>query len=542
MRTRTMTTKWLAGALAVSFLASCSGGTNSGSVSGPGFVPAARQHAETKKAKLVLRIKIPKKRVHRGRHVRFISPSTQSMKVLITGTNPVVNLAEIVNLTPTSTGCTSTLTSTLCLLTVSLAPSVANYTGSVTTYDGLGATGNQLSTAQNISFAVVAGQANTIAMTLSGIPNNILILSGSGASNGNVYGGFDLIGTSANALIAEAVDADGNIILGSGSPTFTVSQKSGALGVTPTNPSSTSPNLFYLTPPSSYSASTATIEVKAAYSGVNVTDGCAQSGAVCTVDFPVDMQQIMGVANATSVTLLELNGSTALASVVIGSGQINGIAFDNRANLYVSNCGTAGSALTCTGGGTDRILEYAPPYTGTPIAVTSGVVHPQGIAYANGKLYVAMCGSGCGVGGTADSVQEYATPLTASSTPSAAITNSVNVPQLIAVDPANDLFVGNSTLDEITIYKSGSSAPSYPPVTQGINGITGLAVDASANLYVASATSNHIEKYFGYNSITTLPYTCASSCGGSPAVNSNPKTITGCHTGGCVTFGPGALL
>jgi hypothetical protein len=120
--------------------------------------PARERHG-----KLVLRFKVPKKhhgiRVVRNGRPRYVSPSTQSLSLSITGPT---NVSEAVGLTVDSGNCTSTLTSTFCTLTI---PGLAVGTGyqiSVATYDGPivgnAPSGNVLSKNQNVGFAIVAGQ------------------------------------------------------------------------------------------------------------------------------------------------------------------------------------------------------------------------------------------------------------------------------------------------------------------------------------------------------------------------------------------------
>jgi hypothetical protein len=118
---------------------------------------------------------------------QYVSPSTQSMNIDVTqGATQVLN--ETANLTPSSTGCTSTLASTQCTLTLSLAP--GTFTATVTTYDQVNAGGNLLSAGQNVDFTIVEGAANTITLTLSGIPTSYLIASDSSVTTGTVSGGF----------------------------------------------------------------------------------------------------------------------------------------------------------------------------------------------------------------------------------------------------------------------------------------------------------------------------------------------------------------
>jgi hypothetical protein len=71
--------------------------------------------------------------------------------VVSQGATQVVN--QTVNLTPTSAGCSSTLASTQCVLTLALAP--GSYSVVATTYDHLNAGGNVLSSAQNVAVTIV---------------------------------------------------------------------------------------------------------------------------------------------------------------------------------------------------------------------------------------------------------------------------------------------------------------------------------------------------------------------------------------------------
>jgi hypothetical protein len=151
----------MSAALVALLLAACAGG---GSV--PPSVTGAQSGA-SHRGSLTLRIKVPHKKRHvrRSKAGKYISPATQSIQVAITGSSTQTLTAD---LTPTSTGCSSTLATTVCSLSLSLPP--GTYSADISTYDGLGATGQLLSAGQAINFQILAGVSNSIQATLSGYP------------------------------------------------------------------------------------------------------------------------------------------------------------------------------------------------------------------------------------------------------------------------------------------------------------------------------------------------------------------------------------
>ncbi|MGD1065652.1 MAG: hypothetical protein ABR975_02445, partial [Vulcanimicrobiaceae bacterium] len=162
------------------------------------------------KGTALFRVTIPKKAATSGRSrgPAYVSPATQAMTIAISGPTTVNETAA---LTPTTNGCASTLASTSCTLQVSLAP--GNYTATLSTYDGYDAgtqtaSGNVLSTGQNLAFTIVAGQANAIALSLSGVPAQIVVTALSALAPATGTNTFDLVGPAAHAFLAQALDAD----------------------------------------------------------------------------------------------------------------------------------------------------------------------------------------------------------------------------------------------------------------------------------------------------------------------------------------------
>ncbi|HEY4440545.1 MAG TPA: hypothetical protein VGN14_08810, partial [Candidatus Elarobacter sp.] len=349
------------------------------------------------------------------------------------------------------------------------------------------ASGNMLSTAQQIAFTILAGQANTISLSLSGVPASIVA---------------HLLSATTSNVLVEALDVDGNIIVGPGAPTFTVGQTGGSTTLALLQPTSTHPNTFYATPSSPGSA---TLHVTASYSGTNA---CTQPGAVCTANFAytaTQASQQLFVPNQAGNDVAILNppftGSPA-ATIPVNSPYA--VAFDSQGDLFVATFSNPG-----------YVYEYAPPYTGSPLVTISGLLFPDGLAVApDGTLYIANPYSG---------ISRIAPPYTG--TPVMIDTNGGARPTGMVFDPLGNLWVadlygqdvrefqppftnGSTTypigtyavdvgfdLNQNMFVLSGNnqifeSAPPYTTSTQtitaGLNGANGLTLDPAGNLYVAN--------------------------------------------------------
>jgi len=439
-------------------LAGCGGGHSS-------VVPlpvASAAHAGTgPKASVSFTIIVPKKAT--AQKPAYVSPATQSMTVnIMQGSTSVIS--ETVGLTPTSTGCTSTLTSTQCTLQLSLTAGA--YTASITTYDGTNATGNALSTAQAVAFTVVQGQNNVVPLTLSGIPAQVLP---NYAGNGQFY--------------VAALDVDGNYIIGPGAPTFSVAKSSGSTVVSITQPSTTAPNAFEL---SATTDGSETLTITAGY-GSGETNGCAQPGAVCSTSFSVTGTQYVFFTNEDDSNILGfvVPFTSATASPIFtGSAYYpeNAITIDASENVFY-----AGDEYTAV-----PVDEISPPYTGSPVAGPSVSGYVYGLAVgSNGDLFVLSYDN--------EAVYVYAPPYTGSAI--ATITAGIDDAESIALDANNDLFVGNDgSTANITEY-----APPYTEstATATISTTVGTTIyypetlffDASGDLWLADESDSSVLEY-----------------------------------------------
>jgi hypothetical protein len=411
------------------------------------------------------------------RSPRYVSPATASMTVnVVTDPGGTSVVSETVALTTTSTGCSSTLASTLCTLTIALGP--GSYDATISTAD---AGSTVLSHGQLVDFTIVAGQTNTVSLTLSGIPAALIVSGGTVAVHGSQSAGFTLYGMTAQPLVVEALDADGNLIVGPGSPTFTVAPTSGS-GFTITNPTTTSPNTVTLTPPGTNGPGEA-FSLTAAYS-----DGtCSLSGAVCSATFNVknDVQTLF-VANHGSDSVTEYAPPYTGAPTTISNGVVvpDALAMDAAGDLFVASYDAG-------------VTEYASPYTGAPtVTIASGINEPDALTLdAAGDVFVANF---AGYTGNTGAVTEYAPPYTGTS---ATITTGIEQPGSLALDAYGDVFVANLFNSTVTEY-----APPYTgaptTISTGMDRPEGLALDAAGDLFVANAFNGTVTKY-------VPPYTAA---------------------------------
>jgi sugar lactone lactonase YvrE len=197
--------------------------------------------------------------------------------------------------------------------------------------------------------------------------------------------------------------------------------------------------------------------------------------------------QSLFVANAgnSTVTAYPLN-DLATASPRRTSSGVNtptglmSLAFDASGDLFVANCGSA-----CLGTGLGTVTEYAPPYTGAPIATISKDINaPLALAFdTSGDLFVANSGNG--------TVTEYpAGRYTAAPT---VITTGLG-PVALAFDPSGDLFVANAGDSTVTEYRYHHYAAPPTVISNGVSFPNALAFDPSGDLFVANS-NNTVTEY-----------------------------------------------
>ena len=130
-------------------------------------------------------------------------------------------------------------------------------------------------------------------------------------------------------------------------------------------------------------------------------------------------------------------------------------ALDVAGNLFVASSGFSEGA----------VLILAPPYTGTPTTVGTGVSTPVAVVVdPAGALFVCNFST--------STVTEYAPPYVGP--PIATINNGVNEPRDIALDRMGNLYAANSGNDTVTVYAPPYTGRPVTTISTGLKGPYGL--------------------------------------------------------------------
>ncbi|MEO9025897.1 MAG: hypothetical protein ABI329_02460 [Candidatus Tumulicola sp.] len=432
------------------------------------------------------------------------SSQAQAIALNLSGPTPV---AQTIVLSAGAPGCVNVTGGAICQAALPLLP--GTYTAVAATYGSTNASpANMLGSAATIGFTVAYGAANVVNLTPAGIPSRLDVVPGSMMSDENAQGGIDLYGAGKHQLLAQLIDANQNIIVGSASPTVSAIQAGGSLALSVVGSAAPSPNVFSIAPPSAYAGGTATLHVAARFSGQSANP-CVQAGAVCSGNVTIDVRQLLAVANSSANTVTLYAGGQNVPLVTIQNGVTNpqALVFDADGDLFVAS--QPGS-----------VTEYAVPYNGLPVTIAAGVNHPQALALdSRGNLFVAN-------GNGSNTVTEYSPPY--GGAPIATVSAGVDDPVSLGLDSAGDLFVANQAANTVTEYAPPYSGASTT-LSNGLNGPNSLAIDSRGNLFVSNlnSTPNSVVEY-------TPPFAGSSA----PAV----AITSGVNEQGAIGLSPSASL
>ena len=218
-----------------------------------------------------------------------------------------------------------------------------------------------------------------------------------------------------------------------------------------------------------------------------------------------------------------VSSSSAAATTIIGSGTsaLQAVAFDGNGNMWISSP----QNNTVTGYASAKLGASAAP---TPIAIISGVgtslQGPSFLAFdASGNLWVSN-NSGA-------SVVEFAAAQLVTGAPTpvvvlSAVAGSLQNPQGLAFDRSGDLWVANNSANTLVEFTPSQIAASGAPVptvvvSDTLNSLDApysLAFDASGNLWTTNFSANTVTG-FEPNQLAAsgqpLPMTTLSASAGS---------------------------
>jgi len=467
------------------------------------------------------------------RKTAFVSASASSVGIAVNeGT------ATYADISSTSSLCTTVAGGRTC--TVPITATVGSDTFSITLYAGANGSGSELGTG-TAAATVVANQAFTIDVTVDGVPARIVVSETTALTQG----------TPATVPLTISVqDASGNTIVAPGAYaapiTLTDSDTSGSttLSTTTVTSPSTTVTLAYnggTVPGNSVTISASAANVAPTNEG-GVTIVLSSSSTACalhneasphlyvandgggnTLQFappfvatspgtslnsegnPVAVKVAyngtlfvapFGSSSGSSSAgdILEFQSPYTTPTATIGAGLFagpRGIAIDGNIDIFVTDSGH------------NRVLEFIPPYTATPVVLAGGISSPYAIALSpNCNMFVTTNGT----------VVEYVPPYTGS--PIVTITSELTSPLGLAFDKNGNLFVSDSSTNVVNEYAAPYTGTPIAQVSLP-SGATpfGIALDSSGNLYVSEYGFSAIAEY-------APPYT------GAPAV-----TISGASSG-----------
>jgi len=492
-------------------LAACGGGGST--------MPLSRAPNSVGMASVTIRIDAPNTTSSAAsaakRRPAYLSAATQSITISVNGGTPVAQ-----NLTSSGGNCsTPSFGATPVCTLVSSAP-VGSDAFTFVTYDAANGTGNVLSR-NTVVQAIVAGQVNTVAVTLDGVPTGVLAYPYPGQSNvlQQAPSGYILMGTTPADFFVVATDADKNFIIGPGAPTLTVTSSSGNLKVASV---ANNPNEFVLTP--LVEGVPVTLNVSAAGGNGGTSSGSVAIAlkALPPTSLPATLyvfDEVSGVGEVDVFPAGSVNTvtpSARLSSLLLNQGP-GSLAFGPGGNLFAE-------------GNTDNgplVVEY----TAAQLAAGSGT--------------------------PAVVVQSYYYNLEHSLTPNPKAVLEIGS---LAVDSKGDLFVigtynGSSTeyLFEFPAgYTPTTNATVIPSSPTGITSPTLLYIDSNDNLYVANQPANETPSILVFSAenpatapVRTIGASSGSNAGftsvGSMAVGADGTlTVMDGTTFVMYTFAPGA--
>jgi sugar lactone lactonase YvrE len=387
-----------------------------------------------------------------------------------------------------------------------IAAPLGSDTFTITLYDAQNAAGNLLSTG-SLTQTIAQSVANAVNVTLNGVVAALaVVLNPTGVQTG--------LATSV-AVTVNALDADGNTIVGPGSYVTAGGSPLGTITLSDSDTSgATLLSAFTLAAPAS--------GITLAYNGAAIANPTIGASAT-------------GVARGSNV--LTLNVAT---STVYVANETN-----NTITEYASNA-NGNIAPTVTIGGSLTSLNS-----------------PRAVAVdANGKIYVANTAG--------NSVTEYAANATGNQAPLATIVGpntNLDGPQGIAVDKNGLIYVANTYSISLTVYAANTSGNMSPIATiSGSNtdlaGLIGVAVDANGIIYATNGTNvvNQAVITFaansnfnalptaiisGTNTILSAPIGLALEPNGNIAVanaDNNSVTVYGANPSGNLNEGPAVRI
>ena len=449
---------------------------------------ATRQNA---RIPVALSMKFPgrfERPTRRGRHdPLFVSQYTHSITLTMTGPT---TLNQTFTVTPGSGACPAPAKGKPLVCTWPFALAPGSYRAGVTARDASNAI---LSLTKGVPAVVKTGAANTLAFTMYGVPNGLIVLMTGNALYGNV---IDL-GTPRSFDVYPYIDEGGHIevITGDGTPILTVTQTAGSLHPVIAQPTGTPPKFTISAPSGAPNLGTATLVVTAS---LPTADGdlCKMPGAVCTSQsFTFNERELVGVCCTNGVQLYGIDGTGPLATIGSASN-VAAFTFDAQGDLFVAE--------------KNAVLEYPPPYATPSATISNGIDGAVAIAASNdGKIFVANADA------NPQSITVYQPPL-AAATPAATIVDAVALPTPPVNAPSLNVVNASYDPDAVILGTAAGLSTYLAPYTGAPLATTGASLDLafgpSGTPYAITPTG------FAYCAVNSTCFSNVGSVSGGYAI------------------------
>ena len=452
-----------------------------------------------------------------ARHVQYVSATSRSATLSLAPAQGCVNCTPAssygVALAGQGSPCVTTPQGRTCTLPLNLV--AGTYVGSIVLYNGFiaqgAASGSPISEKTSFPITVALGQPNATAIVLDGVPVSLTtavttsstLFVGSKVVSGQPVTVYRLLGGgSSGQFTITAKDADGNVLVGGGAPTFSANATGGFTA-------STSGNTVTVTAPATNTKQSGTLTFNA------VSPACTDPTAKCTTSVQVAFDQVLGIVDpgAGKVYVWPIGATQASATITTGVVNPTSVAFASNGTLFVANNANNPNST---------VTAYAPPYTGAPLTtISSGISNPGSLAVdAQDDLIVLNAGTG--------KITVYPPPYTTTTPVTLDFAPGFGA---LALDANQNLWAvswSNSLARFAAPYTSGPPDRLIKTSTGApLNAAHGLALDSTGRLYVANTFNNSVIRFDPpYNN--QVPDATISSTANQPLTQP-----------GCVFVGPG---
>ena len=427
---------------------------------------------------------------------QYISPSSAQLNVAVNGGSTTAY-----GLSPSTPGCTVTAQQLSCVFSIP-APA-GNDSFALSLADGAG---NVLSR-NVVNATLTAGATTPVNVTLDAVPASVAIVPGAAATiDGTASTGFHIPGLFAQPIELEALDADGNVIIGPGAPTIGTPTVTGSATVVSAN--TNDPNAYVLK--SAAGAGGQTISVKATATSADGTTISSSQNFTYTPAIVTASGRLITAYSVESGKQIALwSACPGLCALTIATG----IQTDAAGNVYAMVEFIAGISQTRV----VQIYSAGSTVLTSQLNSTNGVTGAVSVAFdKNNMIYVLNTGTGFGLTHKPPSITEYAAGATS---PKYKITGGLSSPQSIAVDGTGKVYVSDGA--HVSVYPAGAAATWSSQLSDPSLASAGyLAFDKAGGLYVGDLTNKNIH-YFAYNSGSLS--TSVTNTLNDPSFQGNPQ-------------------